>query len=84
MKAFLVACNGDKGVLWCDEYNLAVDIIRTSSRKNGSAISSADPVNGALTETEVRDVTFAICKGYENGLLEIEHLAIFFWLWYWI
>jgi integrase len=78
MKAFLVTCNGDKEILWCDEYNLAVDIIRTSSRKNGSAISSADPVNGALTETEVRDVTFAICKGYENGLLEIEHLAVFF------
>jgi integrase len=78
MKAFLVACNGDKEFLWSDEYNLAVDMIRTQSRKKGSAVSSADPVNGALTETEVRDVTFAICKGYENGLLELEHLAVFF------
>ena len=78
MKSFLISCNGDKEILWCVEYNLAVETIRTSSRKKGSAISSADPVNGALTETEVRDVTFAICNGYENGLLEIEHLAVFF------
>lgn len=77
MKSFLVACNGDNAALWGDEYNLAIDMIRTP-RKKEAAASSADPVNGALTETEVRDVTFGICKGYENGLLEIEHLAVFF------
>jgi hypothetical protein len=78
MKGFLVACNGDNATLWGDEYNLAIDMIRTPQRKKGAAVSSADPVNGALTETEVRDVTFAVCKGYENGLLELEHLAVFF------
>lgn len=42
------------------------------------AARSADPYSGALTESEVRDVTFWVCKGYEQGLLHIDHLATYF------
>ncbi|MNC06490.1 Phage integrase family protein [compost metagenome] len=78
LKSFLVACNGEDGVLWCDEYNLAVDMIRSANHKRQSSVRSADPTNGALTESEVRDVTFAVCDGYEKDLLQLEHLAVFF------
>ncbi|WP_108724260.1 site-specific integrase [Pseudomonas laurylsulfativorans] len=78
IKSFLVACNGEDGVLWSDEYNLAIDMISSANYRRLSSVRAADPTNGALTEFEVRDVTFAICSGYEKGLLQLEHLAVFF------
>lgn len=78
LKGFLSSCNGENGVLWSEEYNLAIDMISSANYKRSSTVRAADPTNGALTELEVRDVTFAICSGYEKGLLQLEHLAIFF------
>lgn len=76
-KTFIVRWNGDGGLLWGDQYGLLVHALPSQSNKKNMA-RSADPYAGALTESEVRDVTFAVCKGYEQGLIHIEHLAVFF------
>lgn len=77
MKAFLRRCNGEEGWLWADEFGLLIDKIRSKNRQKRAAVKAADPISGALTETEVRDITYAVCKGYENGLLQLEHLTAF-------
>lgn len=77
MKAFLRRCNGEEGCLWGDEFGFLIDKIQGKHKQQRAAIKAADPISGALTETEIRDITYAVCKGYENGLLQLEHLIIF-------
>lgn len=76
-KKFIIRWNGDAGLLWDDKHGLLIHALPAQSSKD-KIVRSADPSAGALTESEVRDVTFAVCKGYEQGLLHIEHLAVYF------
>jgi integrase len=76
-KTFIVRWNGDAGLLWSDQYGSLINALPSQSSRERAA-RSADPYSGALTESEVRDVTFGVCKGYEQGLLHIEHLATYF------
>lgn len=76
-KTFIVRWNGDSGLLWDDQHGLLIHALPSQSNKKKIA-RSADPYAGALTESEVRDVTFAVCKSYEQGLIHIEHLTVYF------
>ena len=76
-KKFIIKWNGDAGLLWGEQHGFLIHALPSQSNKNRVA-RSADPYSGSLTETEVRDVTYAVCKAYEEGLLHIEHLAVYF------
>lgn len=76
-KTFICSWNGEDGLLWSDQYGTLIQALPTQSSRDKIA-RAADPYSGALTESEVRDVTFGVCKAYEQGLLHIEHLATYF------
>lgn len=79
MKMFLVRCNGDGNLLWGEDYGPIIQRLSYKAmRKDGAVL--ADPKAGAYTESEIRDITFAVCKGFEDGYLELEHLATFFFV----
>ncbi|RJX77825.1 site-specific integrase [Pseudomonas sp. LS-2] len=78
MKSFLCKCNTEDGLLWEDEYGLVIDSITMPSSRGKQSARASDPVMGALTSNEIRDLTYAICNAYKEGLIHLEHLATFF------